>query len=109
VVLGYLPAVDAVFEIVTSGALIADNLPETVEAVYNGNTVIFNVVVQNNSIYLQQGGTIGTATLNSTVTWNTSCGIRDATIILYEPATATQVGSYNVSIQSDVSFSVPEL
>ena len=58
VILGYLPPSDAVFEIVTAGTLITDNLPESIVTQYNGNSIIFNVTVQNNSIYLQQGGPI---------------------------------------------------
>ncbi len=50
------------------------------------------------------------ATINGIIAgWNSDCGERDATVKLYELGTATTVESYDVSIQSDGSFSIPEL
>ncbi|MEM5564057.1 T9SS type A sorting domain-containing protein [Psychroserpens sp. AS72] len=52
VILGYLPANDAVFEILSSTSLNTSNLPETIAAEYGGNFVIFSVEIKDESIYL---------------------------------------------------------
>lgn len=52
VVLGYLPANDAEFEIIKAGTLGVCNLPETITADFGGNSIIFTVVCNNDSIYL---------------------------------------------------------
>lgn len=52
VVLGYLPANDAIFEILSSSSLNSNNLPETIAADFGGNFVIFSVEIKDNSIYL---------------------------------------------------------
>ena len=45
--------------------------------------------------------------LNGSVTWNSACGARNATVKLYVPGTATVVEFYDVSIQSNGSFNIP--
>ncbi|MCX7550805.1 T9SS type A sorting domain-containing protein [Xanthomarina sp. F2636L] len=52
IILSYLPPSDAIFEIISAASLNSNNLPETIEADYGGNFVIFNVEAVNNSIYL---------------------------------------------------------
>ncbi|MDG5490555.1 T9SS type A sorting domain-containing protein [Psychroserpens sp. SPM9] len=52
VVLGYLPSSEAIFEILTSNSLTVTDIPETIEAEYGGNFVIFSVEVKDGSIYL---------------------------------------------------------
>lgn len=52
IILGYLPPSDAIFEIVTSTSLTVTDIPETVEAEYGGNFVIFSVEIKDESIYL---------------------------------------------------------
>lgn len=52
VTLGYLPANDASFEIVTAGTLTSCNFPAQVTSNFNGTDYTFNVVCQNNVLYL---------------------------------------------------------
>lgn len=56
VTLGYLPANDASFEIVTAGTLTSCNFPSAITANYNGTDFTFNVVCQNNMLYLNGPG-----------------------------------------------------
>ncbi len=66
------------------------------------STGTFNICVEKTSSEI--------STINGTIPgWNSSCGERNATVKLYQPATATQVASYNVSIQSDGSFNIPAI
>ena len=50
--LNYLPANDAIFEIISTGTLASNNLPSQVVANYNGTLFTFQVLANNNSIYL---------------------------------------------------------
>ena len=54
-------------------------------------------------------GTSGDATLNGSVTWNSACGERNATVKLYTPGTSALIATYNVFIQADGSFNIPEV
>ena len=66
IILGYLPPNDAVFQIVSAGTMTVNNLPETIDTEYNGTTVTFNVIVQDNSIYLlKPGATLSTPSVNA--------------------------------------------
>ncbi len=56
ITLGYLPANDASFEIVTTGTLTSCNFPSQITASYNGTDYTFNVVCQNNILYLNGPG-----------------------------------------------------
>ncbi|WP_298554851.1 T9SS type A sorting domain-containing protein [uncultured Algibacter sp.] len=56
VTLGYLPANDASFEILTSTAISICNLPETVSASFSGTPYTFTVECFNNSVYLNGPG-----------------------------------------------------
>ena len=47
--------------------------------------------------------------MSGTVTWNSSCGERSATVGLYEPGTATLVATYNTTVGADGSFSLPDV
>ncbi|WP_323787036.1 T9SS type A sorting domain-containing protein [Psychroserpens sp.] len=61
IILGYLPPTDAVFEIISASSLNTTNLPETIEADFGGNSIIFSVESKDNAIYLVGPG----ATLNT--------------------------------------------
>ncbi len=54
-------------------------------------------------------GTQIETTLNGSVDWNSNCGERDATVKLYQPGTSSLEASYDVSIQADGLFNIPEL
>ncbi|WP_296380823.1 T9SS type A sorting domain-containing protein [Winogradskyella sp.] len=58
VTLGYLPANDASFEILTAASISTCNLPAQVTANYNGTNYTFDVVCHNNSVYLNGPGAI---------------------------------------------------
>lgn len=58
IMLGYLPANDASFEIVSAGALTSCNFPPQITANFNGMDYTFNVVCQNNSLYLNGPGAV---------------------------------------------------
>lgn len=50
--LGYLPANDASFEILKAGTLNSCDFPSQVTTDYNGTSYTFNVICQNNTLYL---------------------------------------------------------
>lgn len=50
--LGYLPADDAIFEVLTAGNIVQCNFPAQVTGNYNGTNFTFDVVCQNNILYL---------------------------------------------------------
>ena len=52
VTLGYLPADDAIFEVLTAGNIVHCNFPTQVTANYNGTDFTFDVLCQNNILYL---------------------------------------------------------
>lgn len=52
VTLGYLPANDAIFEIVTAANLISCDFPAQITSNFEGTDYTFNVVCQNNILYL---------------------------------------------------------
>ncbi|WP_456441413.1 T9SS type A sorting domain-containing protein [Psychroserpens sp.] len=56
VTLGYLPANDASFEIVIAGTLTSCNFPAQVISNYNGTDYTFDVICQNNVLYLNGPG-----------------------------------------------------
>ena len=56
VTLGYLPANDASFEIVTASNLSSCNFPAQVTGNYNNTDYTFDVVCQNNTLYLNGPG-----------------------------------------------------
>lgn len=56
--LGYLPANDASFEILTASSISLCNLPQQVTANYNGTSYTFDVVCHNNKVYLNGPGAI---------------------------------------------------
>ena len=58
VTLGYLPANDASFEIVTAGSIASCNFPSQVTASFNGTAYTFDVICQNNILYLNGPGAI---------------------------------------------------
>lgn len=52
VALGYLPANDAIFEVLTAGTIVHCNFPAQVTGNYNGTNFTFDVICQNNILYL---------------------------------------------------------
>ena len=64
VTLGYLPANDASFEIVTAVDLSSCNFPAQIITSYNGTPYTFNVVCFNNSLYLNGPGPVLSTTEN---------------------------------------------
>jgi len=56
--LGYLPANDASFEIVTAGSLTSCNFPAQVTSNFGGTDYTFDVVCQNNRLYLNGPGAV---------------------------------------------------
>ena len=56
VILGYLPENDASFEVVTAGTLTSCNFPAQVTSNYNDTDYTFDVVCQNNVLYLKGPG-----------------------------------------------------
>lgn len=56
--LGYLPANDASFEILTASSISLCNLPTQVSANYNGTDYTFDVVCYNNKVYLNGPGAV---------------------------------------------------
>lgn len=71
VTLGYLPANDASFEIVTAGTLTSCDFPSQVTSNFNGTDYTFNVICLNNILYLNGPG----ATLSSPSFKTESVGI----------------------------------
>ncbi|APY07848.1 hypothetical protein BWZ20_05845 [Winogradskyella sp. J14-2] len=65
ITLGYLPANDASFEIVSAGTLTSCSFPQQITANFNGMDYTFNVVCQNNSLYLNgPGAVLSTSNIN---------------------------------------------
>lgn len=65
VTLGYLPANDASFEIVTTGTLTSCNFPAQITTDYNGTNYTFDVLCLNNILYLNgPGATLTTSTFD---------------------------------------------
>ena len=62
IALGYLPANDASFEIVTANTITSCNFPTQITTDFSGTDYTFNVVCQNNILYLNGPG----ATLSDT-------------------------------------------
>lgn len=62
VVLGYLPANDASFQILTAGNLVSCDFPTQINTSFGGTPYTFDVVCQNNILYLNgPGATLSTA------------------------------------------------
>jgi len=67
VILGYLPANDASFEIVTAGTLVSCDFPTQISTDFNGTSYTFDVSCQNNILYLNgPGATLSNS--NNTIT-----------------------------------------
>lgn len=53
IVLGFTPELNDEFVIMTFSDTLSNNLPETVELIYDGNTMVFDVIVSNTDVTLK--------------------------------------------------------